>query len=80
LILGIGVLLIIGGGMFLFYDLQNKRLLLESGQMPPTIVDEEDLIAAIAALDDAFEAGKISEVPYHNRRQALKDALRDRMR
>ena len=80
LILGIGILLIIGGGMFLFYDLQKRRLLLETEILPPTIVDDEDLVAAIAALDDAFEAGKIAEDAYLNRRQALKDALRGRMR
>jgi hypothetical protein len=80
LILGIGVLLIIGGGMFLFYDLQKRRLELEIEQLPPTIVDEEDLIAAMAALDEAYEAGKIGDVPYQERRQALKDALRERIR
>jgi hypothetical protein len=80
LILGLGVLLIIGGGMFLFYDLQRRRMELESELLPPTIVDEEDLIAAMAALDEAYEAGKIGEEAYQNRRQALKEALRDRMR
>jgi hypothetical protein len=80
LILGLGVLLIIGGGMFLFYDLQRRRMELESESLPPTLVDEEDLIAAMAALDEAYEAGNISEGAYQNRRQALKEALRDRMR
>jgi hypothetical protein len=42
--------------------------------------EAEALVAQIAALDDAFEAGELAEEEYRARRQALKDRLKDLMR
>jgi uncharacterized membrane protein len=42
--------------------------------------DREDLLRAIADLDDSFEAGKIPEGEYRRRRQTLKARIMDLMR
>ncbi|NDJ86528.1 MAG: cytochrome c [Chloroflexi bacterium] len=80
LILGAGLLLIIGGGMYLFYDIQKTRLLTQSAVSTSTpdldSHSQEDLIAEIAALDDAYEQGEVDEATYTRERNALKAALR----
>jgi hypothetical protein len=43
------------------------------------VSDREDLLRAIADLDDAFEAGSIPEDEYHRRRQSLKQQIVDLM-
>ncbi len=80
-ILGIGILLVVAGGMYMLYDLQKTRIL--AGQRPsgPTSRvsirgTREELIAQIAALDEEYEAGNIGDEEYETQRQALKDALR----
>lgn len=75
LILGIGILLIVAGGMFMFYDLQKTRLV-AARQGTPTRTSKKDLIAEIAELDAAFEAGEIDEKTYQRERDSLKAALR----
>ena len=42
--------------------------------------DHEDLLRAIAELDDSFEAGRIPEDEYRRRRQTLKGQVMDLMR
>jgi len=76
LILGIGVLLILAGGMFLMYDLQRKRLSTQStsSSLPN---NQNALIAALATLDDAYEAGEIEESRYLAQRDELKAKLRE---
>jgi hypothetical protein len=44
------------------------------------VSDREDLLRAIADLDDAFEAGSVPEDEYHRRRQSLKQQIVDLMR
>ncbi len=80
-ILGIGILLVIAGGMYMLYDLQKTRIL--AGQRPSGPASKvnikatrEELIAQIAALDEEYEAGNIGDEEYETQRQALKDALR----
>ncbi|NJL96127.1 MAG: hypothetical protein HC915_21555 [Anaerolineae bacterium] len=46
---------------------------------PQLSTREEALIADIAALDEAYENGELEEEDYQNRREALKNALRQRM-
>ena len=43
--------------------------------LPPCEDECEELMAAIADLDDLFEAGELDEETYHRRRQALKARL-----
>ncbi|MBZ0304613.1 MAG: c-type cytochrome [Anaerolineae bacterium] len=81
LILGLGVLLILAGGMFMFYDLQKTRLAAQqaSGSRPiPTT--RKAIIAQIAELDAAYEAGEIDEKSYESEREELKAALRKQMK
>ncbi|MBZ0319377.1 MAG: c-type cytochrome [Anaerolineae bacterium] len=82
-ILGIGILLVVAGGMYMLYDLQKTRIL--AGQRTTTTSTtskvnikgtREELIAQIAVLDEAYEAGNLDEEEYETQRQALKDALR----
>lgn len=75
LILGLGVLLLVAGGMFMAYELQKRRLMIQEAafQIPAT---QEELIAAIATLDNDYEGGHLAESHYHQRRDALKSALR----
>ncbi|KAB2860132.1 MAG: hypothetical protein F9K46_10485 [Anaerolineae bacterium] len=67
----------------MLYDLQKTRIL--AGQRTTTTSTtnkvsikgtREELIAQIAALDEAYEAGNLDEEEYETQRQALKDALR----
>jgi hypothetical protein len=44
------------------------------------VSDREDLLRAIADLDDAFEAGSVPEDEYRRRRQSLKQQIMDLMR
>ncbi|MBI5928497.1 MAG: c-type cytochrome [Chloroflexi bacterium] len=80
-ILGIGVLLVIAGAMYMLYDLQKTRLLTSQRvtgmAVKPNIKGTRDeLIAQIAALDEEYEAGNLGEEEYETQRQALKEALR----
>jgi|GEM_PF-4523976 len=80
LILGIGILLIIAGGMFMVYDIQRQRL--QVVQNAPSVIrtalprNQEATLKAITELDDAFENGEIDDATYNKERQALKDHLR----
>lgn len=73
LILGIGVLMVVAGGMFLIYDLQKTRLLAQ--QRRQTSSERDALIAQIAELDDAYDAGELDEDAYQRQRKNLKDKL-----
>jgi hypothetical protein len=72
LLLGLGALCLVAAGMFMVYDLQKRRLTLQA-QSAET---RQDLIAQIAALDEAFEAAQIPAEIYEKERQALKERLR----
>jgi len=72
LLLGLGALCLVAAGMFMVYDLQKRRLTLQA-QSAQT---RQDLIAQIAALDEAFEEAQISAETYEKERQALKERLR----
>jgi hypothetical protein len=80
--------LVIGGGVFLLalvagvflirswrqrdvYDVEEYEDEVYAGEE----LDRDALIAEIAALDDAFEAGEIDEADYQRERAALKEAL-----
>ncbi len=78
LILSIGILMIIAGGMYLLYDLQKTRILTEAQSKTHATSQrsKDELIAEIAALDDAFEKGEIDGEDYEDRRDALKEDLR----
>jgi hypothetical protein len=79
LILGIGILLVVAGGMFMIYDLQRKRLQPQAS-MPTLSSSQEELVAAIARLDDDYAAGKIQEKDYRHQREKLKSRLRRLMK
>lgn len=84
LILGIGVLLLVAGGMFLFYDLQKTRILAQTqanqrGNGRKNKNNGNGLPEQIAELDAAYEAGEIDELAYHKQREALKEKLRQQM-
>lgn len=78
-ILGFGVFLIVAGSIYLFYDLQKTRILSQSGRgsygNSGMYQSEDDLIEAIAELDDAFEKGELDEDDYERQRAKLKDRL-----
>ena len=76
LILGIGILLVIAGGMFLLYDIQKTRLMMEAGVQESMPQSRDGLLAEIAALDESYERGEVSQELYGKRREALKEALR----
>ncbi|HLA42507.1 MAG TPA: hypothetical protein VJZ27_03670, partial [Aggregatilineales bacterium] len=79
LILGIGVLLLLAGGMFLFYDLQKARIQAQAARpegLSRIPDNQDDIVAAIAALDTAYEAGELDDDRYEAQREALKAALR----
>jgi hypothetical protein len=81
LILGLGILLVVAGGMYLLYDLQKTRLLAQQtggaqSRRADSASDREQLVAQIAALDEAYEAGELDEAEYQRQREALKEALR----
>jgi mono/diheme cytochrome c family protein len=81
-ILGIGVLLVIAGGMYMLYDLQKTRLTVKqqgsasTKPAPKSRGSREELIAQIAALDEEYEAGNLDQAEYENQREALKETLR----
>ena len=77
-----GILLIVGGLALLLVALAFAYPALRRKQAPAAEAadvlceDEcEELMAAIADLDDLFEAGELDEEPYQRRRQALKARL-----
>ena len=65
LIGGIGLLLVVGTAVFF----------LRQWQQPATLDTRDDLLQAIAALDDAYEAGSVSEGRYQHQRAELKGRL-----
>lgn len=76
LILGLGVLLIVAGGIFLAYDLQKTRLLTNAANTTAApLQDRQSIIAQIAALDDAYEDGQLKELDYQQQRGRLKAQL-----
>jgi mono/diheme cytochrome c family protein len=77
IIIGVGVLglVLIAVGAYLFW--RDRRLSEaddeEDTEADPTeILDENEILDAIVALDDQFKAGKISEAVYRERRAELK--------
>ncbi len=61
---------------FAYPSLRRKERAEPVAAPPVTTEDEwEELLAAIADLDDTFEAGQLNEEVYHTRRQALKARL-----
>ena len=75
------MLLLLAGGMFLVYDLQKARLQAQTAprqqEVSSSIPDnQDDIVAAIAELDAAYEAGEIDDDRYEVQREALKAALR----
>jgi hypothetical protein len=78
-VLIIGIVIVLLGFMMLFWDLQKSRmrLALEMSRLKADLPNSQDqLITAIAELDEAFEAGKIPEKDYEQQREALKEQLR----
>jgi hypothetical protein len=76
LIFGIGVLLIIAGGMYLAYDLQKTRILAQMQTKVVAAKSKDELLAEIAALDEAYNQGEVAESAYLEQREQLKEALR----
>jgi len=77
--------MLIGGGTLVgaiavigVWWLRNRSKLGMSPETQPSA--QEALLGAIAALDDEFEAGKISEAKYSQRRETLKRRLLTLMR
>jgi hypothetical protein len=77
--------MLIGGGTLVgaiaivgVWWLRYRSRLKTSPEKPPST--QEVLLGEIAALDDEFEAGKISEAKYSQRREALKRQLVTLMR
>lgn len=79
LILGLGILLIVAGGMFMFYDLQKTRLMAQQSGRHPTPTTPKEIVAQIAELDAAYEAGEVDKETYEAERETLKSALRRQM-
>ncbi len=77
IVIGVGVLLILAGVMYLLYDLQKTRITMQTkASVTDAQTNKDKLIEAIAALDTAFESGEISEADYQQQRQSLKQQLR----
>lgn len=72
-----GVALIIGGVWWYRIRARDGAQKLAVEGIPS---DREDLLRAIADLDDAFEAGSVPEDEYRRRRQTLKQQIVDLMR
>lgn len=90
LILGLGILIVIAGGGYLFYDLQKERIrataaataassTTSASTANPMNDSQKLLVAAIAELDEAFEKGEIDEATYRQQRKELKDQLMNLM-
>ena len=78
LLIGGGVLLlaIAVGGYVLRQWRQDQESEAEGVPRPQTAEERRQaLLAAVAALDDAYEAGELQQPDYEERRQALKDEL-----
>lgn len=83
-IFGLGVLMVLMGGMYLVYDLQKERIRVQAtiATAQATVaepMDQQTLVEKIAALDDAYERGEITERDYQAQREALRDKLRQYM-
>ncbi len=81
-VLGLGILLIVAGGMYLLYDLQKTKILSQAQQSVGAQAQvprygKEELLQAVADLDEAFEAGELDEEEYQDRRAELKEELQD---
>lgn len=78
IVVGIGILLLVSGVLYLIYDLQKTRI--KMGAQVSTDANgttRDKLLDAIAALDEQFEQGEIAEEDYQKRRRILKEQLRD---
>ena len=75
--IGLGVLgsLLIVAGLWWFRPRRRPDSEVASAEADP-----EQLVGELAALDDAFAAGRMEESVYRARRDSLKRALRERMR
>lgn len=80
LILGLGILLIVAGGMYLLYDLQKTKILAQAQQSAASAtqrqLSKDQLLEAIAELDRAYESGELDDQDYQEERAELKDQLR----
>ncbi len=75
-VVGIGVLLIVAGILYLFYDLQKTRLKMQAQHIESIKSQKDIILEKIAELDAAFERGEIDEEQYQSERQSLKEQLR----
>lgn len=88
LLVGGGVLLLVAAAGFYFLRAWQQGQAarapvpvsapLPAAEPPPPTADEgrrEELLVAIAALDDAYEAGQLEESEYEAQRRELKDEL-----
>jgi hypothetical protein len=68
----------VAGSIYLFYDLQKTRILSQAQGKATGMgmyQSEDELIDAIAELDQEFENGDIEEDDYERQRAKLKDRL-----
>ena len=78
LLIGLGVfgLVLVSAGVWLFRKRAQVRIAAEPDEEVEAQPDSEDaLIDAILALDDLYQAGKLPEEAYRERRAELKDRL-----
>lgn len=77
-IFGIGVLMVVMGGMYFVYDLQKERIRARANIEHLSNIEQrqQQLIEALAALDEAYERGELKTTAYQKRRQRLRDELK----
>ena len=75
-------LVLFGLGVLVGYHLPRKQGAQESPPAEPSSesLEEDDLIIALADLDDTFERGELPEDQYHEQRARLKQQLADQLR
>lgn len=83
-ILGAGLFLVMLSAVYMIIDLQRQRTRAKGAGATAALTDKhsrnrEELIEAIAVLDDAFEGGMLSEDEYLTEREILKRQLRTLM-
>lgn len=78
IVVGIGILLIVAGVLYMIYDVQRTRITMKEDSAPNvrTASEKDLLLEEVAALDEAYERGEIAEAAYQQRRQDLKNRLR----
>jgi mono/diheme cytochrome c family protein len=81
LLIGLGAfgLVLIGAGIWLYrsgYGLKRKKNGLDVPAQPAVTPTQESLLDEILALDDLYQAGKLPEKAYQQRRAELKEQLK----